>query len=130
MFTRPDPLWYFKFQYGICHTGKNFKTTVIDKLPSLQYRFGIGGNWKATDLRVTSKMDAAQKWFDDYWERSPSTNSYVNRGLFEKELEETIINAYTKLIEKWTEKLEREFEHDFEDKLLGFVQGERPKSEG
>ena len=125
MYTKKQALWYFKFQHSKNDTGTKFKHTVVDSLPTLSYRFAEGKNWKATDYRVKANKDEIYKWFDNYWESRPNPNSVVNRGLYEKELEEAILKAYNELNERWNEKLEREFEHHFDDKLLGFMSGEK-----
>ena len=123
MFTKAEPLWYFKFQHSKNDTGTKFKHTVVDKLPSLHYRFAEGSNWNASDYRVTAKLDEIYKWFDNYWESRPNPKSVVNRGLYEKELEDTILKAYEELNKRWNLKLEKDFEEAFDDKLLGFMSG-------
>ena len=123
MYTKADPLWYFKLQYSKNGNGTRFKHTEVDKLPSLHYRFAHENNWKATDYRVTTKWDDINKWFEKYWENRPTPSSIVNRGLYEKELEETILTAIESLNLRWTEKIEREFESQFDDKMLGFLSG-------
>jgi hypothetical protein len=128
MFTPATLLNYFKFQYSNNSNGTRFKNTTIDKLPTLHYRFGEGNNWAATDLRVTAKQSEIQKWFDNYWETRPNPNSFVNQGLYEKELEEAILSAYNNLNEKWTKKLEKEFELEFQDETLGFFSGKKQNS--
>lgn len=125
MFTKADPLWYFKVRYSKNNTGTNFKHTDIDKLPSLSYRFSEGSNWKATDYRVATRWEDVSQWFEKYWETRPNPNSAVNRGLYEKDLEQAILSAISELNERWTVKLEREFEEAFDDKLLGFLSGEK-----
>lgn len=125
MFTKADPLWYFKVRYSKNNTGTNFKHTDIDKLPSLSYRFAEGSNWKATDYRVETRWKDVYQWYEKYWETRPSPNSVVNRGLYEKDLEQAILSAISELNERWTVKLEREFEEAFDEKLLGFLSGEK-----
>ena len=127
MFTPNEPLWYFKFQYSINSNGSRFSHTIIDKLPNLHYRFALGSNWRATDYRVTTKAKEIEVWFKNYWETRPSPNSVVNRGLYEKELELTIRQAYEELNEKWNKKLEAEFEQHFDDSLLSFLSGNKNK---
>jgi len=128
VFTKAEPLWYFKFQHSKNETGSRFSHTVVDKLPSLHYRFAVDKNWTANDYRVTTKMKEIETWFNNYWETKPTPNSIVNRGLYEKELELAITEAYKNLNEKWNKKLEVEFENHFSDDLLGFMSGKKQNS--
>jgi hypothetical protein len=123
--TRTDPLGYFKVRYSKNNNGTNFKHTDIDKLPLLSYRFAEGDNWKATDYRVSERMEEIAEWHDKYWEKRPAPSSFMNRGLYEKDLEDTIMNALNDLNERWLVKLEKEFEEAFDDKLLGFLSGQK-----
>lgn len=125
METKTDALWYFKLRYSKNDNGTKFKHTEVDKLPSLSYQFSEGNNWKATDYRVLSKHEEITEWFNGYWENRPSPNSFVNRGLYEKELEKVILSAISELNERWTEKLKRDFEEAFDDKVLGFFSGQK-----
>jgi hypothetical protein len=129
MYSKADPLWYFKIRLSKNDTGTRFKHTEIDKLPSLQYRFAEGNNWKATDYRVSTKWKEISQWFDKYWESRPNPNSVVNRGLYERELEKVVLDAISQLNERWNTKLEREFEETFDDKMLGFLSGTKQNSQ-
>jgi hypothetical protein len=124
MFTSSDPLEYFKFQYGRSTTGKNFKSTVINKYPALSYRFGENGNWLIDDLRFRSNEKEALEWLKNYW-RSRPAGSLVNGEAYEYDLEQAVLKAYDEVNEKWNKKLEREFEERFDDRLLGFMSGEK-----
>ena len=125
MNTKNKPLKYFKLIYSRNGTGTTFKHTHVDKLPSLSYRFAEGDNWKATDYRVSTRWDDVIKWHENYWETRSTPTSYVNEGLYNKELEKVVTEAIRELNERWTVKLEREFEEAFDDKLLGFLSGEK-----
>ena len=110
----------FKFQYSKSLSGNRFSHTVIDKFPTLSYRFAEGDNWKATDYRIKDKWNEMSKWFENYWGlRSP--NNRANGDLFEDELEDAILCAYEKVKEKWILKLERDFEKEFEEDVVKFL---------
>jgi hypothetical protein len=128
VYTKAEPLWYFKFQLSKNETGSRFSHTVVDKLPCLHYRFALGSNWTANDYRVTTKMKEVETWFDNYWETKETPSSIVNRGLYEKELELAITEAYKNLNEKWNKKVEADFEKHFDDDLLGFMSGKKQNS--
>lgn len=121
MFTPNGLLGYFKFQYSINKNGTRFSHTCIDRLPSLHYRHGYGTNWAANDYRVTTKVNEISEWFNRYWDTRASSTSGSNQDLYEAELEQAILDAYNKLNEKWTKKLEHEFEQAFDNKILGFL---------
>jgi len=123
MNTPTEPLSYFKFQYSKNSSGSRFTHTNIDKLPMLYYRHAEGNNWNANDLRVTNNMEAIYKWFENYWEIKSSPNAYNNCTQYELELEQSILEAYKNLNEKWMKKLEAEFEEKFDDKLIEFLNG-------
>jgi hypothetical protein len=120
MNTPAYPLKSFKFQYSKNLIGARFSHTVIDKYPSLSYRFSQGDNWKATDYRIKDKWTEVSKWFDNYWDlRCP--NNRTNGDLFEDELEDVILKSYEKIKEKWTLKMERDFEKEFAEDLVKFL---------
>jgi len=120
MNTQPSPLEYFKFQYSRNSNGSRFSHTIIDKLPQLSYRFAEGENWKATDYRIKDKWSEMDSWFQNYWNLR-LTNNKRNDELFEEELEQAILGAYENLKERWTKKLEKEFELEFEEAVVKFL---------
>ena len=111
----------FKFQYSQIINGKIYKNTVIDTMPSLSYRFAIEGNWKATDERVSSKIDKIDEWFQGYWKIISKENNCTNKSLYEQELESSLLNAYKDVKERWTKKIESEFENKFNEDLTRFL---------
>jgi hypothetical protein len=127
MHTPPRPFEYFKFQYSKNTNGSRFTHTVIDKLPQLSYRFAEGSNWKATDYRITAQKDAIYKWFEGYWDNKSNSNFLDNQTLYERDLEQAILNAYEEVNKKWTAKLEKELEENFDEKVLGFLSGANAK---
>jgi hypothetical protein len=120
MFTPPNKLEYFKFQYSRNANGSRFSNTVVDKLPQLSYRFAEGNNWTATDNRINNKWEEMDKWFQNYWNLRNKDNRR-NDVLFEEELEQAILNAYESLKDKWVMKLEKEFEYEFEEDVVKFL---------
>ena len=120
MNTPPSPLEYFKFQYSRNTNGSRFCHTIIDKLPQLSYRFAEGENWNATDYRIKDKWSEMDSWFQNYWSLR-LTNNRRNDELFEEELEQAILGAYENLKERWTKKLEKEFEIEFEEAVVKFL---------
>ena len=120
MNTPAYPLKSFKFQYSKNLIGTRFSHTVIDKFPSLSYRFAQGGNWKATDYRIKDKWSEISKWFENYWDLRDTKNN-TNGDLFEDELETEILKAFEKVKEKWILKLERDFEKQFEEDVVKFL---------
>ena len=120
MNTQPSPLEYFKFQYSRNSNGSRFSHTIIDKLPQLSYIFSEGENWKATDYRIKDKWSEMDSWFQNYWNLR-LTNNKRNDELFEEELEQAILGAYENLKERWTKKLEKEFELEFEEAVVKFL---------
>ena len=120
MFTRPEPLTYFKFQYGINRNGNRFSNTVIDKLPHLGYRFAEGDNWNANDYRIKNKVSEMDAWFKKYWTITDA-NRVRNDLAYEEDLEKAILNAYESVKENWNKKLEKEFEKEFAEDLVKFL---------
>lgn len=120
MNTPGYPLTSFKFQYSQNLIGSRFSHTVIDKYPSLSYRFNQGKNWKATDYRIKDKWTEVSKWFEDYWD-SKSLKNRANGDLFQDDLEDAILAAYEKVKEKWQLKVEKDFEKQFEEDLAKFL---------
>ena len=119
MHTQPSKLEYFKFQYSKNSTGTRFNNTVIDQLPQLSYRFAEGNNWSATDSRILNRADEINEWFKKYWEIRNEDN-IRNDELYEKELEEAILSTYETLKERWINKIEQEFEREF-DPVVKFI---------
>jgi len=121
MYTNPEKMDAFKFQYSRKIGGKRFQNTIVDKLPVLNYRFATEKNWKATDKRVTSKLDKLYEWFDGYWKFSSTDEKISNQSHYEQELEIAILNAYESVNERWNKKLESEFEIEFGEDLHKFI---------
>lgn len=119
MHTQPSKLEYFKFQYSKNSNGTRFNNTVIDQLPQLSYRFAEGNNWSATDSRILNRADEINEWFKKYWEIRNEDN-IRNDELYEKELEEAILSTYETLKERWINKIEQEFEREF-DPVVKFI---------
>ena len=120
MNTPSYPLKSFKFQYSQNLIGSRFSHTLVDKFPSLSYRFAQEGNWKATDYRIKDKWDEMSRWFENYWDLRDNNNK-SNGDLFEDELENEILKAFEEVKEKWLLKLERDFEKQFEDDVVKFL---------
>lgn len=120
MFTPPNKLEYFKFQYSRNTNGSRFSNTAVDKLPQLSYRFAEGNNWTATDKRINNRWEEMDKWFQNYWNLR-NKDDKRNDVLFEEELEQAILNAYESLKDKWVMKLEKEFEYEFEEDVVKFL---------
>ena len=125
MFTNAEKLEEFKFQYSKISSGNKFRNTAIDKLPALSYRFGLEGNWKATDKRVASKLDKVYEWFDTYWKLNSKETNKNNKSLYEQELEKAILSAYDSVNERWTKKLEAELEIEFAEDLHKFLMSKK-----
>ena len=120
MFTRPEPLTYFKFQYSVNRNGNRFSNTVIDKLPHLGYRFTEGDNWNANDYRIKNKVSEMDAWFKKYW-ATTDANRVRNDVAYEEDLEKAILNAYEAVKENWNKKLEKDFEKEFAEDLVKFL---------
>ncbi len=121
MYTNSEKMDAFKFQYSKKIDGKFFKHTVVDKLPSLNYRFATENNWKATDQRVTSKLDKVYEWFEGYWRVRSTDKKLSNQLLYEQELENAILSAHDSVNERWQKKLESDFEAEFAEDLHKFL---------
>ena len=106
MNTPAYPLKSFKFQYSKNLSGNRFSHTVIDKYPSLSYRFAQDSNWKATDYRIKHKWTEMSTWFENYWELRGAKNR-SNGDLYEDDLGDAILKAYEKINEKWRLKMEK-----------------------
>lgn len=120
MFTRPEPLTYFKFQYSVNRNGNRFSNTVIDNLPNLGYRFTEGDNWNANDYRIKNKISEMDAWFKKYW-TTTDANRVRNDVAYEEDLEKAILNAYETVKENWNKKIEKDFEKEFAEDLVKFL---------
>lgn len=137
MSTTPNSnLIDFKLVYSECvgfdlKNKPKYKHTKIETLPTLTYDFAIGENWIATDYRVENNWDNIFKWFANYWnienEYSEDFNQQkisrfkTNQMLYEEDLQSSILNAIESTNIKWKEKVEADFENEFDDKLVKFI---------
>lgn len=126
MFTPKLKLYRFKFQYSTNRAGNaRFTNTVIDTTPAINYKFGHGNNWKATDNRIKDKLEDSWLWLENFWKTIPKNSRETYQQLYENDLEKEILEAYEKVNDKWSKKLHEDFEAHYADEVLGFFNGEK-----
>lgn len=113
----------------------------IENFPLLEYKFGADGFWSRFDYRIADKNKEIYVWFDTFWEHKLpiKQNKYhyfgknktrrmknipryeTNASAYERDLEQAVRNAYVETAKKWEKKLKDQFEEDFQEDLLKFL---------
>jgi|694.fasta_scaffold129108_2 hypothetical protein len=132
MHTVNSELEDFKLTYSDCvsvnsKNQKRYQHTVIDKLPTLTYKFGEENRWPATDYKISDRISEAFDWGASYWNIE---TKYTDKGfekkknnqmLYEEDLKKEIVTAIIRVNNKWQERFNADFEIAFRDKLLDFI---------
>jgi hypothetical protein len=113
----------------------------IENFPFLEYKFGANGFWSRRDYRIADKQKEIHVWFDTFWEHEQplKQNKYqyfgknktrriknihryeTNAAAYERDLEQAVRNAYVETAKKWEKKLKTQFEQDFQEDVLKFL---------
>lgn len=107
--------------------GAKFKHNLIDRCPTLTYHFNRGSNWKATDVRVKNQWNEISSWIQEYWNFEFQKDE-SNHEAYQKELLKEIKNTIDRVNSHWEKKFESDFEKNFEDPIVKFINRSKASS--